>query len=84
LDPAERELLVRICTEYGVLKTSQLATLTRDAGTPWEYIYAGGAGECRDIPHGLIRAQFSEIYRQIPKKAATNLAYIDDYRRTPR
>jgi uncharacterized phage-associated protein len=81
LDPAERELLVRIYAEYGVLKTSQLATLTRDAGTPWEYVYAGGAGECRDIPHRLIRAQFLKFTARSQKKpqriSLTSMTIVD-------
>jgi uncharacterized phage-associated protein len=61
LYPSEREILGRIYAEYGCLRTSQLALITRAEGTPWEQIFAGGTGKGRDIPHELIRAQFAEI-----------------------
>jgi uncharacterized phage-associated protein len=59
--PIERDILARIYAEYGGLRTSQLATLTRAVGTPWDHVYAYGAGKWRDIPHDLIRAQFAQI-----------------------
>lgn len=62
---SERDLLARIYAEYGKLRTSQLATLTRARGTPWDEVYAGGAGNRRDIPHQLIRAQFAQIAASI-------------------
>ena len=61
LSPIEREVLVRIYAEYGNLQTSQLATLTRAQGTPWEQVFADGAGQRRDVPHDLIRTQFAKI-----------------------
>ena len=57
----ERNILAKIYSEYGGLQTSQLATLTRATGTPWDHVFAGGAGRRRDIPHLLIRAQFEKI-----------------------
>jgi uncharacterized phage-associated protein len=57
----ERDILGQIYAEYGTLPTSQLATLTRAPGTPWEQIFADGAGRRRDIPHELIRSQFADI-----------------------
>jgi uncharacterized phage-associated protein len=58
---AERDVLARIYAEYGNLQTSQLAMLTRAQGTPWDRVFAGGAGKWRDIPHALIRGQFAQI-----------------------
>jgi hypothetical protein len=30
-------------------------------GTPWDHVFASDAGEWRDIPHKLIKAQLAEI-----------------------
>jgi uncharacterized phage-associated protein len=57
----EQAILHRVYADYGGLSTSQLATVTRGKGTPWEHVFANGAGERRDIPHALIRAQFAKI-----------------------
>jgi uncharacterized phage-associated protein len=57
----ERDILVRTYANYRSLETAQLATLTRAEGTPWHRVFAGGAGKSRDIPHGMIRAQFADI-----------------------
>lgn len=57
----ERDIMGRIYAEYGLLRTDQLATLTRATGTPWEEVFANGAGRRRDIPHQVIRAQFVEL-----------------------
>jgi uncharacterized phage-associated protein len=61
LSLAERDILTRIYAEYGALHTSQLATLTRVEGTPWSEVFRRGAGNRRDIPHDLIRAQFAKL-----------------------
>ena len=61
LFPIERDILARVCADYGGLQTSQLATLTHAEGTPWDQVFASGAGKRRDIPHELIRIQFAEI-----------------------
>jgi uncharacterized phage-associated protein len=66
----EREILGRIYVEYGNLQTRQLASLTREDGTPWEHVFAGGAGIGRDIPHQLIKIQFEEIAAKIDQKAS--------------
>jgi uncharacterized phage-associated protein len=57
----EQAVLARVYADYGGLPTSQLASLTRSKGTPWDHVFANGAGERRDIPHKLIKAQFAEI-----------------------
>jgi uncharacterized phage-associated protein len=57
----ELEMLAETYAEYGNLQTSQLAMLTRAQGTPWEHVFAGGAGKWRDIPHELIKAQFAQV-----------------------
>jgi uncharacterized phage-associated protein len=62
----EREILGRIYSEYGDLQTRQLALLTRSRGTPWDHVFASGAGKGRDIPHQLIRAQFEEVAAKLP------------------
>ena len=59
--PDEREIVARIYSNYGRLRRSQLATLTRAEGSPWHEVFAGGAGKSRDIPHRLISAQFAGI-----------------------
>jgi uncharacterized phage-associated protein len=67
LCPIERDILVRVYTEYGNLQTSRLAMLTRAQGTPWEHVFAGGAGQWRDIPHELIKAQFAQVAARIDR-----------------
>lgn len=57
----EKDILARVFDDYGHLRISQLATLTRAEGTPWHQVFASGAGKRRDIPHALIRTQFVEI-----------------------
>jgi len=66
---AERDIVCRTYAEYGGLETSQLALLTRAEGTPWDIVFAGGAGERRDIPHNLIRAQFEQIAATTRRRA---------------
>jgi uncharacterized phage-associated protein len=61
LSADERAIMAHVYAHYGNRRTSQLATLTRAAGTPWEKAYAGGAGRGRDITHQQIRAQFAGI-----------------------
>lgn len=61
LDAREHAILEKVYTDYGRLRTSQLATITRGKGTPWDRVFADGAGKRRDIPHQLIRAQFATI-----------------------
>ncbi|MEP7130346.1 MAG: type II toxin-antitoxin system antitoxin SocA domain-containing protein [Sphingomicrobium sp.] len=61
LSADERAIMVHFYANYVNRRTSQLATLTRGAGTPWEKTYAGGAGNGRDITHQQIRAQFAGI-----------------------
>jgi uncharacterized phage-associated protein len=61
LNDRERAILERVYVDYGGLPTPQLATVTRAKGTPWEHIFASGAGKRRDIPHALIQAQFAKI-----------------------
>jgi uncharacterized phage-associated protein len=59
LQPFEQELISRVYQSYGTLDRAQLARLTRkEDGTPWKEVFAGGAGEFRDIPHALIEEQF--------------------------
>ena len=57
----EHEILARVYAEYGSFHLSQLAVLTRAKGTPWDRIFAGGAGKGRDVPHKLIRDQFVQL-----------------------
>ena len=57
----EHEILARVYTEYGSFHLSQLAALTRAEGTPWDRIFADGAGKGRDVPHKLIRDQFVQL-----------------------
>lgn len=59
--PSEYAILSKVFAEYGNLQTAQLASLTRASGTPWEQVYAGGAGNGRDIPHKLIGDQFAQF-----------------------
>jgi len=65
LDDREQGILERVYTDYGGLPTSQLAMVTRGQGTPWEHVFANGAGRRRDIPHALIKAQFAKIASQL-------------------
>ncbi|HWJ37230.1 MAG TPA: type II toxin-antitoxin system antitoxin SocA domain-containing protein [Sphingomicrobium sp.] len=66
LSQAEHDLINRIYSAYGSQSTSKLGTLTRSDGTPWAHVYADGAGSGRDIPHGLIREQFTKILAEFP------------------
>jgi uncharacterized phage-associated protein len=61
LDPGERELIATVYQDYGQFKEWQLSGLTRKGATPWAQVFAGGAGEFRDIPHNLVKAQFVEL-----------------------
>ena len=61
LSPGEREILARVYADYGALRISQLATLTRSEGTPWHRVFASGDGNWRDISHEMIRVQFADI-----------------------
>lgn len=63
LELSELELIAMTLREYGALSIAQLAVVTRGRNTPWSFIYAAGAGEGRDIPHGLVRDQFRELGR---------------------
>ena len=74
LSSAEHDLLNRTYTEYGDLKTGQLALLTRAPGTPWEHVFADGSGEGRDISHQVIRAQFEQVAKAIQRGIASSRA----------
>ena len=66
---SERDILTRIYAHYGNIQTSQLSTLTRAQGTPWDRIFADGAGKWRDISHNLIKAQFEEVAFKTGRRA---------------
>jgi uncharacterized phage-associated protein len=61
LDQKERELIRVVYDHYGMLRASQLSNWTRKGTAPWSDVFAGGAGEFRDIPHSLVKAQFVEL-----------------------
>jgi len=61
LDEDERDVIVRIYHDYGKFSGPQLSNLTRRGSAPWKRVYADGAGKFRDIPHGLVRAQFVRL-----------------------
>lgn len=61
LDSVEQDVVAKIYHRFGALNASRLAALTRRKGTPWDEVFAGGAGEFQDIPHELIRAQFVRL-----------------------
>jgi uncharacterized phage-associated protein len=61
LSEDEHAIMGHVYANYAHRRTSQLATLTRAVGTPWERTFAGGTGKGRDITHQQIRAQFAEI-----------------------
>jgi uncharacterized phage-associated protein len=65
LDGHEQAILEKVYADYGGLPTSQLATVTRGTGTPWDQVFANGAGRQRDIPHALIKAQFAKIASEL-------------------
>ena len=59
LDSFERDVIARTFDDYGGFEAWQLSALTRKHKTaPWSGVYAGGAGEFREISHRLIEAQF--------------------------
>ena len=64
-DATELQIMEKIYVEYARLKTAQLGVLTRSSGTPWELVYASGAGIGRDISHAHIKAQFAEISAEL-------------------
>jgi uncharacterized phage-associated protein len=61
LEPGEHELIATVYRDYGGLETSQLSAWTRKGTAPWAQVFANGAGEFRDIPHDLVKAQFAEL-----------------------
>ena len=67
LSEFEQNVLRRIYNDYGNLDVRNLANVTRSKGTPWDAVYAGGAGRNRDIPHYLIKAQFVDVAARLVK-----------------
>lgn len=70
LDAFERDLIASVYQEYGSFGGCRLSALTRRGVAPWAQVYADGAGEFRDIPHDLVKAQFVELARQSDRRAA--------------
>jgi uncharacterized phage-associated protein len=66
----ERDLVAEVYEHFGSLGFRELASLTSKGDVPWGQIFADGAGKCRDIPHGLIKAQFLELLRQSQNSAS--------------
>ena len=67
LDQKERELIATVYDNYGKLRASQLSNWTRKRIAPWKEIFEGTAGEFRDIPHSLVRAQFVELANEVDR-----------------
>ena len=65
LIPFEMDTIAMVCEDYGGLDSGRLSLLTQIAGTPWAQVFADGAGEFRDIPHDLVRAQFVEFAEEV-------------------
>ena len=61
LSEFEQDILGQTYADYGDLDVQHLAILTRSKGTPWDAVYAAGAGKNRDISHNLIKAQFEDV-----------------------
>jgi uncharacterized phage-associated protein len=64
LDEQSNALVKQVFQNYRALESWQLSALTRKGDTPWKQVFANGAGQWRDIPHNLARAQFVELFRQ--------------------
>ena len=69
LSKFEQDILGRIYADYGNLDIRKLAKVTRAKGTPWDEVYDGGAGKYRDIPHNLIKAQFSDVAARLRNRS---------------
>jgi uncharacterized phage-associated protein len=61
LELVESATIDEIYYEYGQFDARRLSALTQGADTPWAQIYAGGAGEFKDVPSSAIRAYFVEL-----------------------
>lgn len=61
LIPFEMDTIAMVYQDYGRLDSCHLSLITQTVGTPWARVFADGAGEFKDIPHDLVRAQFVEF-----------------------
>jgi uncharacterized phage-associated protein len=61
LIPFEMDTIAMVYQDYGLLDSCHLSLITQTVGTPWARVFADGAGEFKDIPHDLVRAQFVEF-----------------------